>query len=116
MSLTKRDRKIRSVSGTTFPTERFADAISAALHREYGASHSAIKTVVGLVGANERAVKNWFGAKNAPSGESVVALCRQSDEVLNTILRLAGRTEHLRSKRIVDATDRLREILAALDE
>jgi hypothetical protein len=28
-----------------------------------------VKTVVGLTGANERAVKNWFQAKNGPSGE-----------------------------------------------
>jgi hypothetical protein len=60
----------RSVySGITFPSGRFPGAIAAALHREYGATHAAVKTVVGLTGANERAVKNWFKAKNGPSGE-----------------------------------------------
>src|SRR5207244_4079645 len=35
MSLTKRDRINRSVSGTTIPPKRFADAIAGALRREY---------------------------------------------------------------------------------
>src|SRR5437867_750211 len=58
MSFTKKDRRIRSISGITFPSGSFAGAIAAALHREYGATHAAVKTVVGLTGANERAVKN----------------------------------------------------------
>ena len=64
--LTKKDRIIRSVSGITFPPGGFAGAIAAALRREYGATHASVKTVVSLTGANERAVKNWFDAKNAP--------------------------------------------------
>lgn len=116
MSLTKRDRMNRTVSGNTFPQKRFAGAIALALRREYGGTHAAIKTVVALTGANERAVKNWFDAKNGPSGESIIALCRHSDEVLETLLLMAGRTEHVRAKRIVDATGKLREILVLLDE
>ena len=75
MSFTKNDRMNRSVSGRTFPSERFADAIATALHREYGGTHAAIKTVVALTGANERAVKNWFDAKNGPNGDFLIALC-----------------------------------------
>ena len=92
-----------------------ASAIAAALRREYGATHASVKTVVLLTGANERAVKNWFDAKNGPSGESVIALCAHSDEVLETFLLMAGRTEHVRAKKIVDATNKLREILAVLE-
>src|SRR5579862_587811 len=116
MSLTKKDRTIRSVSGTTFPQGGFAHAIAAALHREYGPTHAAVKTVVALTGANERAVKNWFAAKNAPSGEFVVALCRHSDEVLETLLLMAGREQQLKAKKVADAMNRLREILVLLDE
>jgi len=116
MSLTKKDRTVRSISGTTFPAGRLADAIAEALRREYGETHAAVKTVVALTGANQRAVKNWFEAKNAPSGESVVTLCRHSDEVLETFLLMAGRENQLRAKRIVDATTRLRELLALLDD
>ena len=35
MSLPKRDRKDRSVSGKVFPQKRFVDAIAVALRREY---------------------------------------------------------------------------------
>jgi hypothetical protein len=115
MSLTKRDRMNRSVSGTTIPPKRFADAIATALRREYGGTHAAIKTVVALTGANERAVKNWFDAKNGPSGEFVIALCAHSDAVLETFLLMAGRTEHVKAKKIVEATSKLREILMILD-
>jgi len=116
MSFTKKDRKVRAVSGTTFPTKRFAETIAGALRRQYGTTPSAIKTVSALVGANERAVKNWFDAKNAPSGELVVVLCRYSDEIFLAFLRPAGRKEHVKAKRIVDATARLREVLEFLDE
>jgi hypothetical protein len=79
-------------------------------------THAAIKTVVEFTGANERAVKNWFDAKNAPSGEFVIGLCRHSNEVFETFLLMAGRVEHVKAKRIVEATDKLREILVLLDE
>lgn len=94
---------------------RFADAIAAALHREYGATHAAVKTVVSLTGANERAVKNWFDAKNGPSGEFFIALCRHSDCVLETFLLMAGRAEQVKAKKIVDATSKLRQIVALLE-
>ena len=116
MSLTKKDRMNRPISGKTFPQKRFADAIAVALRREYGGTHAAIKTVVALTGANERAVKNWFDAKNGPSGEFVIALCAHSDEVLETFLHMAGRTEHVKAKKVVEATSKLREILLALEE
>ena len=115
MSLTKKDRIIRSVSGITFPPGGFANAIAAALRREYGATHAAVKIVVGLTGANERAVKNWFAAKNAPSGAFIVALCRHSNEVFETFLSMAGREEQMKVKKIIDATSKLRELLVLLD-
>lgn len=116
MSLTKDDRTNQSISGTSFPSPRLADAIAKALHREYGETHAAVKTVAGLTGANERAVKNWFDAKNAPSGVFVVALCRHSDQVFEAFLVMAGRDKQVRAKRIVDAVKRLRELLVLLDE
>jgi hypothetical protein len=115
MSLPKKDRKDRSISGKVFPQKRFVDAIAVALRREYGGTHAAIKTVVALTGSNERSVKNWFDAKNGPSGESLIALCSHSDEVLETFLLMSGRREHVKAKKIVEATAKLREILVMLD-
>ena len=116
MSLTKSDRKNRSLHGKTLHAERFSDAIARALHREFDHTHAAIKTVVALTGANERAVRNWFDAKNGPNGEFLIALCRHSDQVLETLLLLAGRTEHVKTRKIVEATQKLRELLTLLNE
>ena len=119
MSLTKEDRTSRSESGTIFRSHAFARAIAMALHREYDGTRSAIKTVVGLTGANERAVKNWFEARNAPSGEFLIELCRHSDEVLSTFLLLAGRQEQVRARKLTETREKLKdllEVLATLDE
>jgi hypothetical protein len=116
MSFAKDDRKNQPIHGKSLHAERFSDAIARALHREFGHTHSAIKTVVALTGANERAVRNWFEAKNGPNGEFLIALCRHSDQVLETFLLLAGRRDHLRARKIVRAKDVLQEILVLLSE
>ena len=72
MSFTGNDRKVRSKVGKSFreeePPQGFATLVALALHREFGVSPSAVKSVAKLASANERAVKNWFDAKNAPNG------------------------------------------------
>lgn len=75
-----------------------------------------IKAIVRLTSANERAVKNWFEGRNAPSGEFLVLLCRHSDQVLETFLTLSGRHQLLSAKKLVDARRKLREMLAIIDE
>jgi len=75
-----------------------------------------VKTVVGLTGANERAVKNWFQAKNGPSGEFLIALCRHSDHVLETVLLMSGREEQVKAKKFIDAKATLRQMLTLMDE
>ena len=119
MSLTNNDRKIRSESGNSFPQGRFASEIAGALHRQCDGLPGGTEMVVRLTGANERTVRNWFEAKNGPSGELLVALCRHSDEVLETVLRLAGRTLHVRSMQVALAQRAARDlcvILEALNE
>jgi hypothetical protein len=122
MSREKNDRRVRSALGKNFQgwDERigaasFAAAVAAALKRQYG-GRGGIKTVVGLTTANERAVRNWFDGRNGPSGEFLVALCRHSDEVLETVLMLAGRSELVAAKKLADAKDKLRQMLALIDE
>ena len=116
MSFAKDDRKNQTIHGKSLHSERFSEAIARALHREFDHTHSAIKTVVALTGANERAVRNWFEAKNGPNGEFLIALCRHSDQVLETFLFLAGRKDHLKARKLVRAKDTLREILVLLNE
>lgn len=123
MSLPKKDRKVRSNSGKLFPDGPdepreilgYAAAIAEALRRGFGETHAAVKQVVALTSANERAVKNWFSAKNGPSGENLILLITHSDPVLETILVMAGRTDLVDAMRFVDAKQRLAKFQAALD-
>jgi hypothetical protein len=109
MSPTEIGRKVQSSSRKHFPkpgrvaNARFAQVISGALHRDFGGTHAAVKIVVGLTNANERAVKNWFDAKNGPTGENLVDLVRISDEVLHAVLILSGRGELVVAKKLADS-------------
>jgi hypothetical protein len=121
MSLTGKVRKVRSKDRKTLPKaldvdgEPFALLLAAALKREFGSTPGAVKSVARLALANERAVKNWFDAKNAPSGVLLVRLIRHSDEVLKTVLEIADRRELLVAKHVADARAELREVLSKLD-
>lgn len=123
MSPTQKDRKLRSDSGRSLlqptlfdPEPSFADAIGDALRREFGGTPGAVKSVVRLTRANERAVRNWFEAKNAPSGENLVILMRHSDEVLEAVLRLAARQDLVAARKLSAAREKLEEMLAMIDD
>jgi hypothetical protein len=90
--------------------------VAEALRREFGGTPAAVKVVVRLTRANERAVKNWFDAKNGPSGENLVVLLRHSDEVLESVLKLAGREDLIVARKLTGAREKLREMLAMIDQ
>ncbi len=75
-----------------------------------------VKTVMAYTGAGERTVKNWFEGKNGPNGENLVELVRHSDEVLEALLLMAGREDILAGKLLVDARDKLAEMLEIIDQ
>jgi hypothetical protein len=77
-------------------------------------THQAIKTVVRWTGTSERTAKNWLSGVRGPNGPNLVALARQSDEVLQALLLLAGRRHALVAAKIVDARTRLLELLDLL--
>ena len=85
--------------------------ITKTLRETYGPTGAAVKTVMAITGAGERTVKNWFEGKNAPSGANLIKLMKHSDEVFETILILAGRENLLKAKKLIDAKDKLVEIL-----
>lgn len=125
MSHTDRDRKIQSNFGNQFPrldsgsalsSAEVAGVVARALRQEFGETHAAIKLVVGLTQANERAVKNWFLAKNGPDGPHLVTLMRYSDQVLQAVLIMAARKELLTTKKLLDARRTLEGMLKLLDE
>ncbi|CEG09622.1 hypothetical protein BN961_03052 [Afipia felis] len=92
----------------------FATEIAAALHRALGSTHAGIKTAAGWTGANERTAKNWFSGRYGPSGEHLVALARNSDEVFNAFLAMAGRPEQLVAGKLAEAESVLLSALSAV--
>ena len=75
-----------------------------------------VKTVMAYTGVGERTVKNWFAGKNGPNGKNLVELVRHSDEVLEALLLMAGREDILAGKLLVDARDKLVEMLEIIDQ
>mgnify|MGYP007071973578 CR=1 FL=1 len=121
MSFQKKDRTFQPETRKFGPTlssgvsPSFAEAISLALRTEWGASPSARKEVGLITGANERAVRNWFEAKNSPSGENLIRLLAHSNAVLTTVLTLSGREELLATINVMMLRDQLVELLESVD-
>jgi len=93
----------------------YCDEISKALKRELGGSHRATKMVMRWTGANERTAKNWLSGQHGPSGENLIVLLRHSEEVLKTVLLLAGHDRLLASKDLIAAKSSLQAALTAID-
>ena len=76
--------------------------------------HHLIKVVGEL--ACERTAKNWLSGTRGPAGEHLIELLRNSDGVLEAILRLAKREPSLRLLDLFDARAGLRDMLQKFDE
>ncbi len=120
MSFAENGRSFQSEKGNSFPTAAtdclsFQAAVADALRRDFGGAPSSVKHVAKLVNANERAVRNWFDARNGPSGEHLVMLMRHSTAVVEMVLALSGRSGLVQTKLVADAKERVRHILGLLD-
>ena len=122
MSFRKKGRKFRPVSGKTFPKSsgrygyEYAAVIAETLRETFGGTRRSVKTVMAYTGAGERTVKDWFDGKNGPNGENLVELVRHSDAVLEALLLMAGREDILAGKLLIDARDKLGEMLEIIDQ
>jgi hypothetical protein len=104
-----------SNGGAKSPNEAcFAAEIAAALQRALGPTHAGIKTAAGWTGASERTVKNWFSGCYGPNGKHLVALARNSDEVLNVFLAMAGRPDLVAAAKLAHAEEVLSDALLAV--
>jgi hypothetical protein len=90
-------------------------AVAQTLRSELGATHRAVKTVMGWTGASERTVKNWLAEVGGPSGEHLVDLIRHSDGVLETVLAMAGRRHVARAQRLLEVRKALLETVDQID-
>jgi hypothetical protein len=119
MSFSEKDRKLQPKSGKTFPIDGpdqpLARTIAFALKTEFGGTPSALKRVAQLTSSNERAVRNWFEAKNGPSAENLVVLMRHSDLVLRTVLGLADRQDLVVAVGLASLRRQLVDAVAAID-
>lgn len=125
MSFHKNGRKLLPESGKHFPNSAarlasaevfdFAEVIAQTLRETFGGSASATKEVMAFTGAGERAVRNWFEGKNSPSACNLVRLVCNSDEVLEVFLLMADRDDILIAKKLVDAREKLTEMLSLVD-
>ena len=126
MSFRIKGRKIRPVSGKPFPKSagrvaasdgnEFVAVIAETLRETFGGTRMSVKTIMAYTGAGDRTVKNWLEGKNGPSGKNLVGLVRHSDEVLEALLLMAGREDILAGKLLVDARDKLVEMLEIIDQ
>ncbi|WP_281972362.1 XRE family transcriptional regulator [Ruegeria faecimaris] len=109
--------------GKTFPDDdewkvdrlKYQVAIAAALKRELGGSHRAIKIVMRWTGVSERTAKNWLAGSHGPAGEHLVELMRNSNEVLAAVLSLAGRGELRMGAGLHETRQTLLQLLQVLD-
>lgn len=109
--------------GKTFPDDderkvdrlKYQMAIAAALKRELGGSHRAIKIVMRWTGVSERTAKNWLAGSHGPAGEHLVELMRNSNEVMAAVLVLSGRGELKIGARLHETREALLQVLNVLD-
>ncbi|WP_136439350.1 hypothetical protein [Pacificoceanicola onchidii] len=90
--------------------------IAAALKRELGGSHRAIKATMNWTGASERTTKNWLAGTHGPAGVHLIELMRHSDEVAETVLTLCGRSEVAISLELACLRTALVRMLTTADE
>ena len=109
--------------GKTFPNGdgkrinriEYQAAVAAALKRELGGSHRAIKTVMKWTGVSERTAKNWIAGSHGPAGEHLVELLRNSNEVVATVLSLSARNELQIAAGLHEARETLLQALGTVD-
>ena len=101
--------------GTNLDRLEYKAAIAAALKRELGGSHRAIKTVMKWTGVSERTSKNWIAGSHGPAGEHLIELLRNSDEVVATVLSLSARTELQIAAGLQEARETLLQALGTVD-
>lgn len=105
--------------GIVFPSNEnlgsYSQAIAYALKCELGSTHQAVKIIMRWTGAGERTVKNWLAGISGPSGEHLVDLIRNSDNVLRVLLTLSGRHQTGVLQNLRDLRSLLMETLEKID-
>ncbi len=119
MSEPSRDRKIWStkrpfsdqrMTTMVVSTNAYAEKIADALRMKWGDHRSSAKEIAGRIGAGVGTVRKWLRGENGPSGEHLLKLIAESDEVWAVVLELGNRREASDEER-----ERMRRALAILE-
>ena|SRR6185312_267267 len=106
--------------GIVFPNGEnfgsYVEAVAYALKSQLGTTHRAVKIIMRWTGAGERTVKNWLAGFSGPNGQHLVELIRNSDEVLDVVLLVAGRHQIAAARKLVDVRNKLAETIQQVDE
>ena len=92
----------------------FANEIAAALDKMLRDGEIRIKTVAAWTGANERTVKNWVSGQYGPCGSHLMVLMRHSDEVLESVLSMAGLHELRLVKKLTVMEQHMQELASMI--
>jgi hypothetical protein len=92
----------------------FANEIAAALDKMLRNGEIRIKTVAAWTGANERTVKNWVSGQYGPCGSHLIVLMRHSDEVLDTVLLMAGLHDLRLAKKLTVLEQHMQELTSMI--
>ena len=105
--------------GIVFPNGEnlgpYPRAIAYALKCELGSTHQAVKIIRKWTGAGERTVKNWLAGISGPSGQHLVDLIRNSDDVLQVLLIMAGRHQTVAVQHLGDVRNQLMQTVERID-
>lgn len=93
----------------------YAAMIATALQTELGNTHRAAKTLMRWTGASERTVKHWLSGHHGPGGDYLIALMRESEAVLETVLTASGRRDAVVAARILAAHATMLEAMAMVE-
>ena len=74
-----------------------------------------MKTIRKWTGAGERTVKNWLAGISGPSGQHLVDLIRNSDDVLQILLIMAGRRHTVAVQHLGDVRNQLMQTVEKID-
>lgn len=107
---------LRGEDGKLIDRSIYQSEIAAALKRELGGSHRAIKAVMRWTGVSESTAKNWIAGNHGPAGEHLIELLRHSDEVVAAVLIMSGRNELNIAATIQEGRKHLSRALHQIDE
>lgn len=83
----------RRMTDAVITNNAYTEQIAKALRARWGDHRSAAKEIATTIKVGVGTVKKWLRGDNGPSGEHLLRLVAESDEVWAAVLELSGRRE-----------------------